>query len=84
MSQLRNGAQQGYDGQCLSGQKYQDSKREVRNVDNGRNLVSENVTVELQDRHPASGAHMDGANDDNTAGLDGLANAPHRVRTPRI
>jgi hypothetical protein len=32
--------------------------------------ISENETVELQDRHPTPSAHMDSTNDDNIASPD--------------
>jgi hypothetical protein len=48
-------------------------------------LVSENEMVELQDRHPTSGAHMNCTNDDNIARLDAaFSNAPTRARTPNV
>ena len=39
-------------------------------VRNGGKRRSENITIQLQDWHPAPGRHMDGANDYDLAGLD--------------
>lgn len=46
-------------------------------VRNRGNRSSENITIQLQDWHPASGGHMRGANDYDLVGLDAAStNAP--------
>jgi hypothetical protein len=47
--------------------------------------ISEDETVELHDRHPTLGAHVDGADDDNIAQSDAaFPDVPLQVRTPRV
>ena len=46
---------------------------------------SENITIQLQDWHPAPGGYMNGANDYDLAGVDAISTyAPLWIRTPGI
>jgi len=54
-------------------------------VGNGAERISENIAVELQDRHPTPGGHMNGANDHDIASPDAsFPNAPPQVGIPGI
>ena len=54
-------------------------------VGNGTERISENIAVELQDRHPASRGYMNGANDHDIASPDAsFPNAPLQVGIPGI
>jgi len=70
MPQRRNGVQQRNDGKTSG-------EAEIRK--------SENVTIQLQDWHPATGGYMNGANDYDLARVDAISTyAPLWIRTPGI
>ena len=51
----------------------------------GAEWISENPTIELQDRHPTSGGYVNGTNNDNLTGLDAaFPNAPLRIWAPGV